>query len=100
MSAHAGIEVSNCLMDIIFAGGPTLSALQSESCAPCIPCADIGACLSAGALEKSLSSVGDVQGIEISTLVKLIQIISKFTGERWGNEPELKKILLQILLWR
>lgn len=51
-------------------------------------------------LWRSLSGVGGyAQSIEILTLVKLVQIISKLAGGDWDNELELKKILLQILLW-
>lgn len=40
---------------------------------------------------RSLSCVGDVQSIEMSTLVKLIQIISKLAGENWRQQTGVKK---------
>lgn len=78
------LTVSFCLMDIIFADGSTSSTLPNGKCAPGL---HVQTC------------VGYAQSIGSSTLIKLIQIISKLTGVDSGNELELKKILLQILLW-
>lgn len=92
------LTVSFCLVDIIFADGSTSSTLQNGNCAPVLHM-QTRETVYRLVLWRSLSGVGYAQSIEISTLVKLIQIISKLTGGDWGNELELKKILLQILLW-
>lgn len=92
------LTVSFCLVDIIFADGSTSRALQNGNCAPVLRM-QTKETVYRLVLWKSLSSIGYAQSIEISTLVKLNQIISKLTGTDWGNELELKKILLRILLW-
>lgn len=93
------LTVSFCLVDIIFADGSTSSTLQNGKCAPVLH-VQTREPVHRLVLWRSLSGVGGyAQSIEILTLVKLVQIISKLTGGDWDNELELKKILLQILLW-
>lgn len=73
------LMVSFCLVDIIFADGSTSSTLQNGNRAPVLHMQTREAVYRL-VLWRSLSVIGYAQNIEISTLVKLNQIISKLTG--------------------
>lgn len=84
------LTVSFCLMDLIFADGSISSTLQKGNCAPGL---HVQTREPACRLVhwRSLSCVNYTQSIGTSTLVKLIQIISKLTGCGLGQRTGVKK---------